>query len=366
MSQAAPPSDQAGKKATSPLVPPDERFWQRYSPHAEFPLSSAGSLVVHVLVLGLLGLMAWLGAMLFDQSNRKLPVEAVRLIPGGGGLRQGVGTAPGTGTPPQEIGEQPKEQTPTDLPPADVPDKIDVQPNPQVKPKFEEPTGRRIQQTDAASSSIFHKLTQTASRIQVPGSEAGPPSYGQGGPGSGGGSGGGKGTGIGPGSGPGTAANLTQREKRQIRWVMGFRTNNSDDYVAQLHGLGAILAIPVAERGDDFDYKIVRNLSAKPAKLLDEDVNQIGGMIKWFDKNPKSVVGVLTVLRIPVPRIPENSLHFFACMPAELEQKLLQLELAYLHKRNPKLTENDIIETKFELRVRGRKYEPEVRSQQVR
>ena len=86
MAQTAPPTDRTRNSATRPdLVPPDERFWQRYSPHAEFPLSGAGSLAIHILVFGLLGLLAWLGAVLFSHSSRSLPVEAVRLDLGGGG-----------------------------------------------------------------------------------------------------------------------------------------------------------------------------------------------------------------------------------------------------------------------------------------
>ena len=48
MAQTLPTSD------NQPLVPPDERFWQRYSRHGELPLSGATSLAVHLLVFGLL------------------------------------------------------------------------------------------------------------------------------------------------------------------------------------------------------------------------------------------------------------------------------------------------------------------------
>ena len=47
--------------ANSALVPPDEQFWQHYSPHYEAPISGVSSLMVHVLVVGLfvgLGILA--------------------------------------------------------------------------------------------------------------------------------------------------------------------------------------------------------------------------------------------------------------------------------------------------------------------
>src|SRR5262245_52595677 len=56
-------STKTGKKpATSKsLTPPEERFWQRYSPHYEFPISSVSSLAIHVLI----GLTLFLAVMVF-------------------------------------------------------------------------------------------------------------------------------------------------------------------------------------------------------------------------------------------------------------------------------------------------------------
>jgi hypothetical protein len=359
MSQTAPPSDKSGKRASSSLVPPDERFWQRYSPHAEFPLSSAGSFVLHVLALGLLGLMAWLATTLFDHASRQLPVEAVRLA-GGGGNPRGQGDGANTGAP-VEVGEKPNEAVADNVPPEDVaPPKIEVNPNSLPKTQFDDST-RQIQKIDDASRA-FARLGQRANKIQLPSSE--PPGYGKGGTGKGGGSGSGEGEGYGSGKGEGLV-NPTQREKRAIRWTMGFNTVDMADYVAQLRGVGAILAIPIGEKGDDFDYGIIRNLSARPAKLQQEDIQkvlqEVHGMIRWYENDPKNAAGVLAVLGIPLPKISPEKLHFVACMPAKLEQKLSQLELAYLNRKFPGRNEDDIHSTKFRIKVlRSGKYEPEV------
>src|SRR5215207_7430358 len=83
---------------TGPLVPPDERFWGRYSPHGEAPLSLAGSVAVHLLVGGGLLLFRVYLAAFFFKDRSSVPVEPVRLMPGGrgpGGAVLGKGRGPG-------------------------------------------------------------------------------------------------------------------------------------------------------------------------------------------------------------------------------------------------------------------------------
>ncbi|HZV08049.1 MAG TPA: hypothetical protein VE999_23400 [Gemmataceae bacterium] len=365
MTQNAPPLEKIdNRNDPSQLVPPDEKFWQHYSPHGEFPLSSAGSLVVHLLIFGLLGLMAWLGVALFSHSSRSLPVEAVRLdLGGGGGNPRGEGDGPNTGAMPQEAGDA-KNENATESVPTDpvTPPKLDVNPTPQVQPKFENDPGRVISTTEQASQT-FASLRKTAGKAVSPNSK--PPGYGKGGKGQGGGSGDGegKGTGSGKGDGPG---NLTKREKRQLRWTLLNDTYDFNDYVNQLQGLGAILAIPVRERGDDFDYVIVKNLSARPAKVSKgniEDVRrEVSSMIRWVNENPRDAAGIIHALGLPMPQVAQDKLHFFACLPEQLEQKLLQLEIAHLHKRYPNREEDDIKATTFHIiRRGGGKYEPVVK-----
>jgi hypothetical protein len=145
-----------------------------------------------------------------------------------------------------------------------------------------------------------------------------------------------------------------------LRWSMQFSTQSGPDYVGQLNGLGAILAIPIREAGENTEFKIVRDLKGRPPKLLDEDITKIQ-RIYWIDENPKSVVDVMTVLRLPL-----RPNRFIAFMPEELERKLFNLELAYLKVHYPGKTEDDITETKFRINHRGGRYEPEVISLRVK
>lgn len=364
MSQTIPAAEKnAAPRTKQPLVPPDERFWQRYSPHGELPLSSAGSLALHLLVLGLMVLSAlWLSAI-FGHANRSLPVEAVRLDAGGGGGNpHGGGDDPNRGRPPEEVGDPKAEDQAANPNPVDTPEplKLDVKPASAPPIQFDQPAIRMIQQTDTASSQAMQKLAKANIRVPLPDRPKSSP--GKGGTGSGGGSGGGKGPGIGDSSGEGSSGKLTQREKRMLRWSMLFNTTNARDYLSQLQGLGAILAIPVEADANAADapekkYKVIHNLSARPVKLVSEDVRKLN-RIFWADDNATSVQDVMALLGV---RLRPN--YFVAFMPQELEQKLYQMEKDYLEKHYPGRREDDIVETKFRINRSGNKYEPVMREE---
>jgi hypothetical protein len=355
MSQAAPSSDKAGKKTAPPKTPPDERFWQRYSPHAELPLSSASSLVVHVLAIGLLAMLGALAGWLATNAKRTLPVEAVQLA-GGGGDPHARGPGSDSGTEPVEAGKEPDKGPTENVPSEDAaPPKLNVNPN-ESKTQFED-SRPRIQSPDDTNKVLQNLRGRVRSIGDKPSSSRGP---GKGGTGTGGGSGGGKGPGYGDGVGPGVST-PSQREKRNLRWSMLFNTPNSADYVAQLRGLNAVLAIPVREDANGTQYQVIRDLGGRPPKLLDEDMNAILRMVRWIDENPNSVRGVMSVLRLKL-----QPSHFFAFMPPELEAKLLRLELDYLKSNSRNRNEDDIESTKFRIRVRNGKYEPEVIEQKLK
>ena len=64
------------RSPSQPLLPPEEKFWQRYSPHSEAPLSGVTSAVVHVLFVGLLLLVLFVhGCTDIEDETRSLPVD---------------------------------------------------------------------------------------------------------------------------------------------------------------------------------------------------------------------------------------------------------------------------------------------------
>ena len=80
--------------AETSVKPPDERFWVRYSPHHELPISSLASVAWHVFGLVLIVLVAFVVSY---NRNDDMPIETVSM-PGGGGNPLGVGPASGAGS----------------------------------------------------------------------------------------------------------------------------------------------------------------------------------------------------------------------------------------------------------------------------
>src|SRR5947209_479398 len=101
-------------------VPPEEQFWQRYSPHYEFPLSTVTSIALHGLILALLAVVGWMVAKWAMAKQAPLPEMAVAVVGGGGGNPKGEGEGPGgePSAPPAEAVENtdkpPTESTPPD------------------------------------------------------------------------------------------------------------------------------------------------------------------------------------------------------------------------------------------------------------
>jgi hypothetical protein len=350
MTPPAPPTAAKPAKpaAKNDLVPPDEAFWVRYSPHHEFPLSAVSSIAAHVLAFVLLLLIGLKLAHLFSKPVHQIPVEAVRFEGGGGGHRGGTSDNPGVASAPQEVGDktnrdpQPAEATPTEQRPELQP----IAPA-KVAEKFDVDSTRFLTQVPRTNTQAFVRLGDEVRR-KVGNLQEG--ARGQGGSGSGGGQGDGRGTSKGSGQGPteGSERRLTQREKRMLRWTMHFDSRNGADYLRQLHGLGAIMAIPVHEGRDGYEFKIVRDLLQHPAKLLDEDISKIQ-RIYWINDRSDWVAEVMRALSVNA-----RPSHFVVFMPETLEQQLYDIEKQHAQGRS----EDQILETFFQVRHQGDRYFP--------
>ncbi len=335
-----------GPSSPEERLPPDEQFWERYSPHGEMPISTVASVALHGLVLGgLLLFGAYLTSVLF-KSDRPLPVEPVRLDAsgGGGGSKTGSGDQEGVGVGPEDTGEGEK---------ADLPQKgkleaparpsLSIPERRQREKEFVPEDARYLAQNDTDAARAYTRLGDAARRKLTDGLN---PGKGQGGSGKGGGKGTGSGTGEGDSKGPGKQrATLSQREKRMLRWNMRFPANSGREYLTQLNALGAILAIPVREGGGETQYKVVRNLLARPAPLLDEDVTKLN-RIFWIDDKPESVQDVMTELRVPF-----RPNRFVAFMPMDLEDRLYKMEQAHMKRTHGKFVESRIYETRFRVNL---------------
>lgn len=301
----------------SPTPLPDERFWVRYSPNQELPLSSLTSLAIHALaILFLVGLVM----IATGTQDRSMPVESLAL--------DGDGLAGGGGDPNADVVNSNKASfveraVNDDLPVAARPDALT--PLPEVRESIDldvKPNAdRTVPSTDQAKKSLG-KIGNEPS--------TGPQSKGRGGPGAGGGKGPGVGKGDGHGTGP--AAGSSVRAKRNRRWTLTFDRADGHDYLRQLHALGAQL---VAEFPDK-SRLMYRNLneSPVPGEPVDPKIQQ---HMVWYDERPGAVGELAGAMRLP--QVPKS---FRAYFPFELEDELLRLELAFRNKQ-----EQDIESTNF-------------------
>jgi hypothetical protein len=354
MSIAAPPTNNR-PTTQAPAEPHENTIFKRYSAHHELPLSGVGSFALHALAIGLLVLLGVLASMFgFGANKEKVPVEPVKLKiekPGGGGNKEGKGGGPGgpRGSDKELVGNPDGNPDPPDNDPERP--RLDPTQIAAIPPEIaKDPAAARYIQKGAPNLAVFSRVNKEALEKFRTGLQD--PGKGKGGTGDGGGMGTGTGPGTGTGDGPGKAATLSQREKRMLRWTMVFDTHSGSDYVHQLQGLGAILAIPTP---DGKDYRIIRDLSQRPAHPKQEDLSKIQ-CIYWTDANPRSVRDVAAYLGLQ--QVPS---HFVAFMPEKLEKKLFEMERAFAGR-----AEDDIFETRFKVRRVGGGYEPYVIHQQAK
>jgi hypothetical protein len=346
MAAAATNSQPAATKR--PTLPPEEQFWQRYSPHNEFPLSSVGSLTIYLLIAVLIVASIKLG--LFETQKAPLEVDAVEIglgdEGGGGGDEAGVQGGVGQTLPDKISGVAKVNDNLPPLPAFNLP-----------KPKLEDSKLSDLIPRDNDQQGAITEYTEAMGQLAKLEKETQDKlirSLGQGGPGSGGGKGAGVGKGIGDGKGDGNRGTMEQRAKRMLRWNMVFDTRHGEDYRLQLQSLGAILAIPAGKGPDgQQQFFVIRDL--RPGvKLPDkpEDLTSIK-RIFWVDGRPESIGPLAKALGLR--EMPQAVVAFF---PGEFEDKLATLERNFAQSHGTAVAR--VQETRFRIVFNGRsgKYEP--------
>jgi hypothetical protein len=335
-----------------PLVPPEEQFWKRYSPHHEFPLSSATSFCLHILIGGLMILIAVYLITREREPNQDTPSgepvvadkDALGGPRGGGG-----GGKDGNGLPDESVEDNNQKSNGTqDKGPnliLKMPDGVRAIEIPNNNGDRVIVEGNVRDDLDTVAKEV-HKQLARRNTVKGTGSK-----------GRDGGSGGGKdkgrdkGTGAGDGRGEG-GDTAERRAQRQLRWRLIFNHDgNGKDYLAKLQALGAILV-----RGDyktrggqpvvdamgrvPLEYRFVRNFNKKDNRQFTR-VEDIPGIF-WIDDKPATVNALARALGESQPP------KLFACFfPLEVEQELRRLERAKTTAR-----EEDIYETQFHVDLR--------------
>jgi hypothetical protein len=310
-------------------LPPEERFWQRYSSRHELPLSGTAALVLHVLGLAVLLVGGLLLARTGWIGGKPAPsVSAIVIDPGDRGPS---GQVPQVARNPVEAVAPDKEPT-SPIPPSRAPEPLHEPPRPMIPvltvPAPDSP-GRPLDWVDPPSDPLVKLPPKLLKILEDP---AAPPSSKVDGPGGGDG---------------GPAAKMKQRQQRQARWTMVFNTHDGEDYLRQLRALGAILAIPKSEG----EHLVIRDLTREPAQPKAEDLTKLD-RIYWIDDKPESVASLARALGIARPA------YIVAFFPENLEKELLQKERAFAGRK-----EDAIQETRFDIVKTDKGYEPKATAQ---
>ena len=344
MATNSPKTNHAAKTAEkAPLMPPDEKFWQRYSPRYEFPVSFGSSWVIHFLVAGFLILCA------FKLITTDSAIEVDDLIVGGGGGNPN-GEPGGTGRGAmKEAIDQSEDRLPMPGKAASAEKLRDVEKS--KKPLVKVESSGRLIEDDLVLGKKLSSVGEVA-RKRMDAIQQAAADKGEGGTGKGGGKGKGTGTGEGDTFGPGKGK-INKRVQRQLRWTLIFNIHDPEDYARQLRALGAILAIP----GPNDTFLVIDDVLKRPVTPTPRDVKELNRMY-WIDDRKDSIAPLARTLGLS-----ETPPYFYAFFPPELEKELLKKELEYR-----RLPEDRIEETRFRVRrtATGRGYEPVVEDQETK
>lgn len=330
---------QSPSKNSAPILPPDEEFWEKYSPHYEFPLSSVGSIALHVA-----GLMIFLGALymlskMTIPDTGPVPMREMSVMGDGDNANgtEGSGFSPVENVTPIE--------KPVDTS-REVPEKVlndviaDIKEYLPVIPQ--DPDAPNVK--DLPPLQKFAKLDEEIRKKLIPG---GPKNKGAG-------NNEGKNDNNQPGAGSGGKdGDPTSSFKRGARWVLIFKTENSVDYLNQLGAMKATIVVPQPP-----DFKKVnlayRNPNSPNPKGEPIDVSNIPGLF-FIDDEGASASRVARSLGLNFdPPL------FIAFFPKDVEEQLAAEERRYRGRR-----EDQILSTTFKILIRDGRYTVQVTEQQA-
>lgn len=335
MSQPASPSRPDNSATTDP-TPPAEQFWKKYSPHFEFPLSSVGSIALHVAVFVGLFLLLRYVVTGEDKTPAKIQPVVIGDIGAVGDSDGGASGMLGGGTPQDRAEQFDEPEVPF------VPEEVLMAARAELVewiPDFKEAPDSV---NDLAKTDAFRKFANQGKEWRDALGE---------GLGEQGGVGNANEPGVGDGAG-GDNPNPGETARRMMRWTLNFRTTSGDDYLGQLAAMDAILWIPIPPEGPDNGW-IIRDLENRDERE-EGPINQFP-MMSFYDDRRESVTEVARTLGLSF--VPSR---FYAFFPKEMENRLAELEKAYRNRK-----ESEILSTTFSVVIRGGRPQIAVQSQVV-
>lgn len=343
------------KTAPEPIMPPDEKFWQRYSPHHEAPLSGMTSLFLHGVVVGLLLIVGYLMSLRWHGDAAKPPSMDLVMIEGGGdGLAEGLGGPAGLADGSADVRTELVPGNKTNEPQVAKIDNsvLELDKAPSIDLMLPETDFKPEPESKDLLKDLETLTTQAKAQAQAPKNVA--KSSGPTGPKGVGGKGGigdapgpGKGRkGLGPGAGG--MGGLTKQQIFAQRWRFQLY-GDGKMHADKLATVGVTLAL-LDPRGQ---YWVVRDLNQRPADLRREDMTRYKEAVKWYNGQADSIFALARELQIPF--IPK---HIVLLLPKDREQKMADAEARYAQLQNRDV--KAVQETWFDFQLRGNDFEPVV------
>jgi hypothetical protein len=311
-----------------PKAPPTgPTFWKRYSPHGECPLSFTGSVLLHLIPVGLLiALGAWIWPR--TDENAKPPIVTVLEVEGGGGGLGGLGVGPGkldSGDPGRHEGgagnkgQQFKAVKVGDFKFKEL-DKILLVP-PDFEKSAEAESGdfpAYFQREQEFGQKALDSQLKNANGGDGPKGFAGGDKYGPEG-GAGGSKGPGKGNKQGPGQGDKPYGGvLTEQRRRELRWTI-LASADGPTHLKKLQALKVTLFVPVpSEPGYAYRYDLSKpTLRFEKVKFVDD-----AKKVRWVNKNDHEMGPLAKALKLSF--VPPFTVIYLS---SELEAAMARREL---------------------------------------
>ena len=322
------------KAPPGPLAPPDEQFWEKYSPHYEFPLSGVGSVLMNVGALAVFLMALWFMARSTASDKEPLPISSKEVLFGdndagpqgegaGGGTKDEAVDTPAAAVPSQPVPEAELKEVTKDLSPY-----VPNIPNAPDSPKVE--SLPNIPKLAQLSQEIRKKLLPGAG--EKPGTGTGP----------------GSGSTDTPGAGTGTKGDPSSSTNRSLRWTIDFKTGGARDYLNQLIACKAVLAFPFPDKS----LRVFRDPGAATPVSEPFDKNQLPGIYFVDDTNAGEIARELGLTHRPT--------YFICFFPREIEE-----ELAAKERKHRDRKESEIFSTTFSIVIRDGKPDIRVTAQEA-
>lgn len=363
--------------AEKPLLPPDERFWKRYSSHFELPLAGATSIFLHGLVVGVLALGGLAFVFRGSVEASRPPEMDVMVVDGGIGIGGPEGGDAGLPGLPGEPGKTDMPGPSGDPGPADGDEPAEPDPFPELPqlsasaldlPAIDNTSDpaadlrKQLQKIGADADKSSQPKAKPKTKAKAAGLAKGGISTKGKGPGGtrnprgvGGRGGLGKGTGQGAGMGTGGfGRKATDQEIKAWRWQFDL-SGSPKDHADKIDRTGLMAAVPDPAGGmpdpKRGPYLFITDLKRRPVALKKDDLSRYADAVKWYNRRPESIQGLAQELKLPF-----NPPFVVLLLPKDREAKMVAEELRYAqqHGRNPAM----IQQTTFDFRLQNGVYEP--------